>query len=92
MIDVRDARENVTQTVTLSKFTGTMGGLVMVWTDIPFDGRTDMYVFSRVGVPAEIHRSDVMEPIVRPHAGAIGDAFILMQDNARAHAAQVSMT
>ena len=26
------------------------------------------------------------------HAGAIGDAFILMQDNARAHTAQVSMT
>ena len=37
------------------------------------------------------HRSDILEPIVRPHAFAIGDEFIAMQDNARAHAAQVSM-
>ena len=28
------------------------------------------------------HRSDILEPIVRPHACAFGDAFILMQDNA----------
>ena len=30
------------------------------------------------------HRSDILEPIARPHACAIGDALILMQDNARA--------
>ena len=40
---------------------------------------------------AERHRSDIREPIVRPHACAIGDAFMLMPDNARAHTAQVSM-
>ena len=38
------------------------------------------------------HRSNILEPIVRPHACDIGDAFILMQYNARAHRAQVSMT
>ena len=38
------------------------------------------------------HRSDILEPIVRPHAYANGDAFILMQDNSPAHTAQVSMT
>ena len=37
------------------------------------------------------HCSDILEPIVRPHACAIGDAFIVMQDNARANTAQASM-
>ena len=34
----------------------------------------------------------MLEPIVRSYAGAIGDALILMQDNARAHTAHVYMT
>ena len=41
---------------------------------------------------AAIHRSDILEPIVRPHASDIGDTFILMHDNARAHTAYVSTT
>ena len=53
---------------------------------------TYLYVFRRGGITAAIHRSDILEHIVRQHAGAIGDGFILMQDNARAHRAQVSMT
>ena len=64
----------------------------MVWTDIPLDGHTEMYVFPRGGIMAESHRSDILEPTVRPHAGAIGDACILMQDNARANTAQMFMT
>ena len=40
----------------------------------------------------EAHRRDILEPIVRSHADAIRDAFILMQDNARAHTARVYMT
>ena len=46
----------------------------------------------RGGVMAARHCSDILEPIVRPHACAIGDAFIVMQDNARANTAQASMT
>ena len=64
----------------------------MVWTEIPLDGHTYLYAFPRAGIMTARHRSDVLEPIVRPHAGAIGDAFILMQDNACSHTAQVSMT
>ena len=64
----------------------------MIWTDILLDGRTDLYVFPRGGITAAIHRSDILEHIVRQHAGAIGDGVILMQDNARAHIAQGSMT
>ena len=64
----------------------------MVWSETPLDGRTDLYVVPRGGITTAIHRSDILEDIVRQHAGAIGDGFILMQDNARAHIAQVSMT
>ena len=68
------------------------GGSVMVWAGISLDGRTDLYVFPRGGITAVRYRDEVMEPIVRPYAGAIGDTFILMQDNARAHTARESTT
>ena len=64
----------------------------MIWTEIPLDGRTYLYVFPRGGTTVAIHRNDILEHIVRQLASAIGDGFILMQDNARAHVAQVSMT
>ena len=82
MIDVLwcgDPREKVTQTVTLSKWNGTVRwGLIMVWTEIPLDGRTDMYVFAKGHMTAAIHRNGIREPIVRSYAGAIVDEFILM--------------
>ena len=62
----------------------------MVWTAVQLDVHTDLD--SGGGIMTARHRSDILEPIVRPHAGAIGDAFILMQDNACAHTAQVFMT
>ena len=64
----------------------------MVWTEIPMDGRSDLYVFARGHMTAAIHRNDIREPLVRPYAGAIGDAFIVMQDNASAHTARMSLT
>ena len=54
--------------------------------------QTCMWFLALGGITTAIHRSDILEDIVRQHAGAIGDEFILMQDNARAHIAQVSMT
>ena len=51
----------------------------MIWTEVPLDGHTYLYVFPRGGVMAARHRSDIVETIVRPRARANGDAFILMQ-------------
>ena len=50
----------------------------MVWTEIPLDCRTYMYVFARGGITAARYSrpSDIREPIVRPHTGAIGDASL----------------
>ena len=60
--------------------------------EISLDGRTVLYVLVRGGITVAIHRSDILEPIVRPFAGVIGDAFILIQYNAHAQTVLVSMT
>ena len=68
------------------------GGLIMVWTEVPLDGRTDVYVFARGHTTAGILRNDIWEPLVRSYAGAIVDAFISMQDNTGAHTARMYLT
>ena len=35
------------------------------------------------------YRDDIVDPIIRPFAGAIGDDFLLMHKNARPHVARV---
>ena len=37
------------------------------------------------------YRDEILDPIVRPFAGAIGNKFILMQDNTRPHTARLTM-
>ncbi len=56
------------------------GGSVMVWGGICLDGRTHVAVR---------YRDDVLEPVVRPFAGALGQDFVLKHDNARPHTARV---
>ena len=60
--------------------------------EISLDGRVVLYVLVRGGITAAIHRSHILEPIVRPCAGVIRDALILIQDNACAQRVLVSMT
>ncbi|GFW07746.1 transposable element Tcb2 transposase [Trichonephila clavipes] len=51
------------------------------------DGRTDLYII-RVGpLTARRYRDEILRPIVVPYAAAIGDDFILMDDNSRPHRA-----
>lgn len=59
------------------------GGSVMVWGGISVNGRTDLHVFRGGTVTAVRYIQEILEPIVRPYAGAVGDNFILMHDNAR---------
>ena len=37
------------------------------------------------------YRDKILDPIVRPFAGAIGNNFILMQNNARPHTARLTI-
>ncbi len=38
---------------------------------------------------AQMYRDEVLDSIVRPYAGAVGEGFIVMQDNARPHTARI---
>ena len=55
----------------------------MVWGGISYEGRTDLYVINGGTLAALWYRDEILDPIVRPLAGAIGDNFILVQDSAR---------
>ncbi|GFV82620.1 transposable element Tcb2 transposase [Trichonephila clavipes] len=66
------------------------GGGVLVYGGITIDGRTDLYII-RDGPPltARRYRDEILRPIVVPYAAAIGDDFILMDDNCRPHRANL---
>ena len=53
--------------------------------------RSDLQVIKRSTLTALRYRNEVLDPIVRFFAGAIGDNFILMQDNVHPHTARVCM-
>ncbi|GBM95122.1 hypothetical protein AVEN_258186-1 [Araneus ventricosus] len=61
----------------------------MVWAGISFGGHTDLHVFHG-GTPTGVrYRDEILDPYVSPYAGAIGNDFFLMLDNARPHRAVV---
>ncbi|KAI3363408.1 hypothetical protein L3Q82_012023 [Scortum barcoo] len=45
--------------------------------------------FARGSLTAIRYRDEILRPLVRPYAGAVGPGFLLMQDNARPHVAGV---
>jgi hypothetical protein len=61
----------------------------MVWGGISYDGSTDLYVIRNGSLTGIAYRDEILAPIVRPYPGAIGDDFILMDDNARPHRARI---
>ena len=61
----------------------------MVWAGISIGGRTDLHVFQRGAINAITYRDDIILPIVRPYAGAVGDDFLLMDNNASIHRARL---
>lgn len=65
------------------------GPSVMVWAGISVGGHTDLYVFQQGPINARIYRDDIILPIVRAYAGAVGPDFLLMDDNAPVHRARL---
>ena len=51
-------------------------GSIYVWDGISLGGRTDLHVFRRGTVNAEVYR-DHIDTYMHPYAGAIADAFLL---------------
>uniref|UniRef100_A0A8C7RN94 Transposase Tc1-like domain-containing protein n=1 Tax=Oncorhynchus mykiss TaxID=8022 RepID=A0A8C7RN94_ONCMY len=64
-------------------------GSVMVWGGISLGGHTALHVLARGRLTAIRYRDEILRPLVRPYAGAVGPGFLLMQDNARPHVAGV---
>ncbi|GFT13628.1 transposable element Tcb2 transposase [Trichonephila clavipes] len=65
------------------------GGGVLVYGGISIDGRTDLYIIRDGPLTARRYRDKILRPIVVPYAAAIGDDFILMDDNCRPHRANL---
>ncbi|GFV02088.1 transposable element Tcb2 transposase [Trichonephila clavipes] len=59
------------------------GGGILVWAGISLGGHTDLHVFHGGTVTGLRYRDEILDPYVRPYAAAIGNDFILMDDNAR---------
>ncbi|GFW25250.1 transposable element Tcb2 transposase [Trichonephila clavipes] len=65
------------------------GGGILVWAGISLGGHTDLHVFHGGTVTGLRYRDDILDPYIRPYAAAIGNDFILMDDNARPHRARI---
>jgi len=53
------------------------------------EGHTALHVLTRGTLTAIWYRDEILRPIVRPYAGAVGSGFLLMPDNVRLHVAEV---
>ncbi|GFY27490.1 transposable element Tcb2 transposase [Trichonephila clavipes] len=65
------------------------GGGILVWAGISLGGHTDLHVFHGGTVTGLRYRDEILDPYVRPYAAAIGNDFILMDDNARPYRARI---
>ena len=59
----------------------------MIWGRMSVDGCTNLYVLQRGHINDQRYRNDLLEPIVRLYAGAVGEKIIVMHDNAPLHTA-----
>ncbi|GFU44527.1 transposable element Tcb2 transposase [Trichonephila clavipes] len=65
------------------------GGGILVWAGISLGGHTDLRVFHGGTVTGLRYRDEILDPYVRPYAAAIGNDFILMDNNAPPHRARI---
>lgn len=64
------------------------GGTVMVCGGIMIGGRTEL-IFPDGFLTAQQYLDNILQSIVRPWAGAVGENFRLMHDNTRPHVARI---
>ncbi|GFX29840.1 transposable element Tcb2 transposase [Trichonephila clavipes] len=65
------------------------GAGVLMYGGTSIDGRTDLYIIRNRPLTARRYRDEILRPIIVPYAAAIGDNFILMDDNCRPHRANL---
>ncbi|GFU87364.1 transposable element Tcb2 transposase [Trichonephila clavipes] len=54
----------------------------MVWGGISIGGRTDLHIIRNGTLTGRRYADEILRPHVIPYAGAIGDSFVLQDDNA----------
>ena len=62
----------------------------MVWAGISAQGKTDLHVIDNGTLTALRYVNEILDLYVRPHAGAVRENFILMDDSARAYRACIT--
>ena len=60
------------------------------WFGISAQGKTDLHVIDNGTLTALRYVNEILDVYIRPYAGAVGENFILMDDNARAHRARIT--
>ncbi|GFS88322.1 transposable element Tcb2 transposase [Trichonephila clavipes] len=65
------------------------GGGVLVHGGISIYGRSDLYIIRDGPLTARRYRDEILRLTAVPYAEAIGDEFILMNDNCRPHRANL---
>ncbi|GFT10370.1 transposable element Tc3 transposase [Trichonephila clavipes] len=87
--DLEEQRTRYHQSNTVERHSYRGGG-ILVWAGISLGGHTtDLHVFHGGTVTGLRYREEILDPYVRPYAAAIGNDFILMDDNARPHRARI---
>ncbi|GFT73412.1 transposable element Tcb2 transposase [Trichonephila clavipes] len=84
----REQRTRYHQSNTVERHSYSGGG-ILIWAGISLGGHTDLHVFHGGTVTGLRYRDETLDPYVRPYAAAIGNNFILMDDNARPHRARI---
>ncbi|GFX48288.1 transposable element Tcb2 transposase [Trichonephila clavipes] len=88
LLILREQRTRYHQSNTVERHSYRGGG-ILVWAGISLGGHTDLHVFHGGTVTGLRYRDETLDPYVRPYAAAIGNDFILMDDNARPHRARI---
>ncbi|GFV24789.1 hypothetical protein TNCV_882571 [Trichonephila clavipes] len=61
----------------------------MVWAGINTGELTDLHIIRNGNLTAQSFANKILRLHVVPYAAAIGDSFLLIQDNARNHTARL---
>ncbi|GFV77216.1 hypothetical protein TNCV_444461 [Trichonephila clavipes] len=61
----------------------------MVWSGISIGGQTDLHFIWDGNWTTQRYADEIMRPHIVTYAAAIGDSFILIQDNVKPHTAHL---
>ncbi|GFV65466.1 transposable element Tcb1 transposase [Trichonephila clavipes] len=88
-IRMRRERGTRNQLQNITEHHAFQGRSIMMWAEISLGDRSDLHIFKRGSVAAIRYRAEVLESIVRLCSAAVGPTFVLLDNNARPHRADI---